>query len=93
MHAPQAAIARGPLHSVTLRQGSAIGDPCFWGVLGSWAVARRNLEAAFEREAARVEAVARQVFCNIGKTLIEFLRLPSLEQRAAWIRCGNRPAE
>jgi KDO2-lipid IV(A) lauroyltransferase len=58
------------------RFGSGVGDLLFWCVPRYRAVARRNLAAALGWEAPRVEAVARQVFRNIGKTLVEFLRMP-----------------
>jgi len=50
----------------------------FWGVRRYREVARRNLRAAFGWPEPRVEAVARQVFRNLGKSLVEFLRLPAL---------------
>jgi len=64
------------------RLGSALGDVIFWCVPQYRTVARRNLAAAFGWDAGRVEVVARQVFLNIGKTLIEFLRLPVLSPAA-----------
>src|SRR5438094_2144258 len=60
------------------RLGAALGDLIFWCVPRYRSVARRNLAVAFGWEAPRVEVVAHQVFRNIGKTLIEFLRLPAL---------------
>jgi KDO2-lipid IV(A) lauroyltransferase len=58
------------------RLGAAVGDLVYWCVPRYRAVARRNMAAALEWEAPRVEAAVRQVFRNIGKTLIEFLRMP-----------------
>jgi Kdo2-lipid IVA lauroyltransferase/acyltransferase len=75
---PLARISRALPPPMASRLGSALGDLLFWCVRRYREVARRNLAAAFGWEAPRVEAVARQVFRNIGKTLIEFLRLPAL---------------
>ncbi len=58
--------------------GAALGDLLFWTVPRYRTVARRNLKAAFGWEGPRVEAMARRVFRNIGKSLVEFLRLPAL---------------
>jgi KDO2-lipid IV(A) lauroyltransferase len=58
--------------------GSALGDLIFWGIPRYRAVARRNMAAALGWEAPRVEITVRQAFRNIGKTLVEFLRLPAL---------------
>lgn len=81
---PLAWIARALSPPLAQRLGAAIGDLLFWCVPRYRGVARRNLAAAFAWEAPQVEAVARQVFRNIGKTLVEFLRLPALS--AAEIR-------
>jgi KDO2-lipid IV(A) lauroyltransferase len=75
---PLAWISRALPRPMAQRLGSALGDLLFWGVRRYREVACRNLTAAFGWEAPRVEAVARQIFRNIGKTLIEFLRLPVL---------------
>jgi Kdo2-lipid IVA lauroyltransferase/acyltransferase len=73
-----AGIARMLPTSLAQRLGAALGDLLFWGVRRYREVARRNLKAAFGWEAPRVEVVARQVFRNIGKSLVEFLRMPAL---------------
>jgi KDO2-lipid IV(A) lauroyltransferase len=63
------------------RLGSALGDLLYWSVRRYREVARRNLTASFGWEAVRVEAVVRQVFRNIGKSVVEFLRLPALSEQ------------
>lgn len=85
---PLGALARMLPHPMAQRLGAFVGDMLFWSVPRYRAVARRNLQAALGWEPARVEAVARQVFCNIGKTLIEFLRLPILSAEALRALCG-----
>jgi KDO2-lipid IV(A) lauroyltransferase len=60
------------------RLGAALGDLLFLCIRRYREVARRNLTMAFGWEAEQVEGVARQVFRNVGQTLVEFLRLPAM---------------
>ena len=81
---PLAWLSRALPQPLAQRLGAAVGDLLFWCVRRYREVARRNLRQAFGGGAPRVEAVARQVFRSIGKSLVEFLRLPALS--AAEIR-------
>jgi Kdo2-lipid IVA lauroyltransferase/acyltransferase len=60
------------------RLGAALGDLLFVCIRRYRVVARRNLAMAFGWDARQVEGVARQVFRNVGMTLLEFLRLPAM---------------
>jgi KDO2-lipid IV(A) lauroyltransferase len=60
------------------RFGSLIGLLMFRCVRRYREVARRNLANAFGWGPRETEAAARETFQNIGKTLVEFLRLPGL---------------
>src|ERR1051326_671901 len=62
------------------RLGAGVGALLYHGVKRYRETARRNLQASFEWDADQAELVARQVFQNIGKTLIEFLRMPTLSE-------------
>jgi KDO2-lipid IV(A) lauroyltransferase len=64
------------------RLGVGIGELLYRGVRRYREVALRNLDSAFGWEACRTQTVARQSFRNIGKTLVEFLRLPTLSKEA-----------
>src|SRR5215213_9384307 len=61
-----------------LQLGAVVGDLLFRTIRRYREVAQRNLMTAFEWGPDEAEVVARQVFQNIGKTMVEFLRLPSL---------------
>jgi Kdo2-lipid IVA lauroyltransferase/acyltransferase len=67
--------------------GTAVGLLLYRAVPRYREVALRNLAAVFEWEATRIDAVARQVFCNIGKTLVEFLRMPGISDEELRRRC------
>jgi KDO2-lipid IV(A) lauroyltransferase len=60
------------------KAGVALGELLFRGVRRYREVALRNLSWAFGWDEAKTETVARLTFRNLGKTLVEFLRLPSL---------------
>jgi Kdo2-lipid IVA lauroyltransferase/acyltransferase len=70
--------------SAATRLGGLIGLLMFRIVRRYREVALRNLASAFEWGPQQTERVARETFRNLGKTLVEFLRLPVLS--AAEIR-------
>jgi KDO2-lipid IV(A) lauroyltransferase len=69
------------------RLGAAVGMLLYRGVPRYREVAQRNLAMAFGWEAPQAKAVARQVFRNIGKTLVEFLRMPGISIHEIRRRC------
>lgn len=73
---PLRTIVRALPPRQALRFGCLVGTLMYHGVRRYREVALRNLADAFGWERQQTEAVARQTFRNIGKTLVEFLRLP-----------------
>src|SRR5438128_2155566 len=75
---PLRGLARALPFPLVARLGAAVGELLFRGVRHYREVALRNMSRAFDWDAERTEVVARQAFRNLGKTLVEFLRLPAL---------------
>ncbi len=79
---PLLAAARVMSQRQAQRFGVLLGDLVYRAVPRYREVALRNLGRSFGWEACRSETVARQAFRNIGMTLIEFLRMPTLSSAA-----------
>jgi KDO2-lipid IV(A) lauroyltransferase len=75
---PLQGLARALPFPLVARMGTAVGELLFRAVPRYREVALRNMSRAFEWDADRTEEVTRQAFRNLGKTLVEFLRLPTL---------------
>jgi Kdo2-lipid IVA lauroyltransferase/acyltransferase len=73
---PLQTVVRALPERSALQLGGLVGLLVFRSVRRYREVALRNLQLSFGWEPARTEAVARETFRNLGKTLVEFLRLP-----------------
>jgi KDO2-lipid IV(A) lauroyltransferase len=75
---PLGGLVRWLPRQQALKLGAAVGDLLYRTMRRYRVVAQRNLTMAFGWDAGKAEGVARQVFRNLGKTMVEFLRLPSM---------------
>jgi KDO2-lipid IV(A) lauroyltransferase len=73
-------LARRVPLTASSRLGSALGDAFYYGSPQYRSVALSNLRWAFGNEwpEEKIVRVAREAFRNIGKSAIEFLRMPAL---------------
>src|SRR5438046_6883943 len=84
---PLQVIARAMPARQAALLGTAVGELLYRGVPRYRGVALRNLTAAFGWDADQTEAVARQTFRNIGKTLVEFFQMPGWSATEVRLRC------